>query len=523
MTITYSVDWAARWGLAGPVFVNTYASDVLYPLSFSYGFTTYDPAVPHVALPGSGNFFFDNTSSDLPYTIHDSDLTDVSSDFTGKRIGTNYRISSTDGATSFNFYGIVDYWIPDPGMFDERVTEVSLRDYIGSLSDYAAKGVTVKSSVNAEDALTPIYQTPDFITVTTDDFIMPQYIPGLQVYSTNGETFTRVFHDIIDNQTKIIKCYTGFAQSEIGHVYAEDDDLFYKSHDDWINLGRGSIGTLDNRFIAFETVADKDLEYAPIYVSYNPSVVSDSNEILFTLNRSEAVAAGKTSYLIANYRDENNKDALVTCIDTDVVSPVSGTDYLVSYTEGSTDNGASSDLTINLTNRGSGAEMELVNGNSSDDIYINTLQVRGKPIYTYDRETVFTTDETDAPNSLSIHLPYCDTRELAEQVMNFYKRVYSDPFTKNYARSITFIGTADSDTEALMLAGKLGKCVTIKEGVNLIDEDYRIINVTWDILDFGRTAVTWGLYPEEYTALVLADSNGDVFVDSDGNELAFWR
>jgi hypothetical protein len=381
---------------------------------------------------------------------------------------------------------------------------------MNDLSVYVINGLVPMQSVNAATALTEVASAHPF-----PGDVMP-YSPYLYSYSTNGEVFTLVFHDIIDGVSKGIQAFSRVAESELGHVFCEGGTLYYNTNNDWINLGT-SIGMLDNRFSQMDVSKNRELEYAPVFVNYYPAVIGDTDVLLADYFADYTLPASSSKTFRLNYRDPSNEAISVTSLSvivgttTTANSDMPGSDYAPSF-----------------SNKGSAVEVTLTNTSPTYPIYVNTITAEGTPIYIYDRSTVVSSDGNPSAMPLELVMKYNDDIDFAEEVSNYLANKYSVYPSDNTVRSISFVATADSDTMTLAMKGKLGKSVTIIEDVNVINEPYRITSVAWDIYAPELIVVTWGVWPENRYAtksyfLSDSDDSTSYMTDSDSNRFAFWR
>lgn len=499
-------------------------TDMVYPFYATYGIHP-SPGRPNVAAPGEVVFYLDNTDSDFSRT--DTRTTQV--EFATDGIGATFGIEalfSTDVLDSLTFcIGRVTEWNAVPGLADERTVEVVCKDYMYELQEHISANLTPQTNAPVGDMLQSITFTG------ADTEAMPFRPPfGISEYSTNGESLSYAYSDVRAGSNRVITPLSKVVRSGLGYYYLQPINFvtaqfWYRTLDEWIDGARTDHHTFDNQYLDIDIGKGRDYQYTNTEVTYYPVDVSDSNEILFTLNRIGHVKPGETTYFTANYTDPESKGQSITCIDTDVITPVSGTDYLVSYTSGDTDNAASSDLTINLTNKGSAAELEFINSNTSQDLYLSLLQVRGKPIRLYDNVTISKGDGLTSARSLKVDMKYQDDPDFAESALNYFDRIYnrypSDPIVK----SITFQAGADSDIFQKAVDARIGNSIRIIEDVNKLDAYYRIMNVTWEFNSFQDIVVTWGLWPTEYTSLHMVDeaATPQHMTDSNGARFAFWR
>ena len=483
----------------GGTYSDGFSSDVRQDgISFKYGFFNNKPTSPHVAGTGTMHFFFDNLSSDLPYTEPSSD-----GSVRGKGIGTRYRIAidyDSDNLDTFYFSGRAVEWNVEPGLFGERVTEVVCEDYMGELARYTLNGLQVAQSALASTALA---------TLTSD--AVP-YAPPAMSYSTNGETFTLVFHDIVDGVTKAIQAFSKIAESELGHVFCEGGTLYYMTNQDWLALGT-SIGTLDNRFSAMEVSKNHELEYAPVFVNYYPATLGSTDIELVNYSPSYILLPSTSKTFRFNYRDPDNDSVTVTAID---VSP--------QYQTSASSDMPSSDFSTSFLNKGSSIEVVFNNTSEVYSVTITNITVTGQPVLSYDRTTVVSSDGNPFSTPLEVVMKYQDDIDFVVDAKDYLVEKYSLYPSNNTVQSVSFIATADSDMMTLAMKGKVGKSVTIVEDVNVINEPYIITSVAWDVYAPELIQVTWGLWPEERWARYFAADTDDTYmVDSDGNRFAYWR
>jgi len=506
----------------GAYTLSSMSDRLLFPLSFRQGLTHYDLRYPFIANVGEAELLIDNSDSDFTWSAMTGENTD-------KGVGANLAVLlstnvdigdtdsfSSDGATTVVFQGKVSEWEPAPGYVDDRVTRALIKDGMHRYTTFSVDGLAVQTNKNAQDLFGELY-TQFKISLTS---------LWTATSSTNGEVFPLSFFDVYNGQTKLYTAAGKIARSELGHFYVENADVYaaltnigtyfylYKPHDDWIDQG-SDILTLNNQWLDIDfTGQDEDDFYYPTNVTYNPTTFADTDVVLFQYYAFPTIKPGKTWKSIANYVDPDNKALFVTVIDSDLLTPVSGTDYVVTGV-------ASSDLTVSLTNLGSAGKYVITNNGTATATF-TTLQIRGKPIFQYNNVTLTnaTTDAYPYENTFNYDLPYIADDAVAQSVLDYLGIVNQE---HNLVRSVTFQAGADSDTFDIARNARMGDFVHITEDVNSIDEDFRIIGWEWDINSCEDILVTWFVFPDNLMALYMTDSDGAIMTDSDGNRFAFWR
>lgn len=496
--------------------VATFTTDMIYPISITKGLKDYKPYAPFVANTGEMTFYIDNTSSDFRWS--DASTNGLYSE-TG--IGAYYMLTVHTAAVGSSDYLSSDYmqtlfqgrvaeWNAEPGLFEGRYVEVVTKDYIQDLAQFPADGLSVRFDLTPPELLALIDAT---IPYNTD--LLPEY-------STNDAAYPVAWFDIQNGITRTLTAVSKTVGSAFGHYYIEPEEnngfeqIRYISRDNWIDNGV-DLATFDNQWLAIDISKGREYQFSPINVTYHPTSMADTDIVLFEFLELPTIRPGKTWRRFGNYRDPANKAKFVTLADTDLTTPVSGTDYVVTGV-------ASSDLSVSLTNFGSAGKYIITN-NGTENAVFTTLQIRGKPIYSYDAATITSasSDGNPATNVLNLDLPYISDGDFAESVFNFLDISYNRYPEKSIIKSITFQASADSDAFEIARTAKISDIVHIIEDVNGIDDDYRIIGWDWDIYGCNDIQVTFYVHPNEYMTLHMVDSDGDHMVDSDGDRFAFWR
>lgn len=487
--------------------------DMIYPVRISQGITDYKPSMPFVPPAGESVIYLDNSSSDFPWTDDNIET----ARYSGGGIGSFYTfvvststassdLADTDKIISI-FTGRVSELNPIPGLFDERITEMVISDFFYDLAFYPVNGLSAQINQTSSDLLATIYNT-----------MMP-YQPAATSINANANVFPVAWFDVRNGQTRGITAISKAVMSDFGHLYMHPGNLTlqpleYVTRDGWIDQGK-DLATFNNQWLDLEIGKSRDLEFAPIYVTYHPTSIADTDVVLFEFTNFPILKPGGTWTRICNYRDPNSKASFVTLADTDLTAPVSGTDYVPTGVP-------SSDLSVSLTNLGSAGKYSITN-NGTANASFTTLQIRGKPVYSYDAVTVASTDGTPAASVLNVNLPYVSDGDDAEAVLNFLSIAYGHYPTASVVKSITWKATADSDAFEIARTARFGDIVHIIEDVNFIDHDYRITGWEWNLHGCNDIDVTFFVHPNDYMVLHMTDSDASIMTDSNGARFAFWR
>lgn len=247
-------------------------------------------------------------------------------------------------------------------------------------------------------------------------------------------------------------------------------------------------------------------------VSYNfvPRDVGTPGSVIYTYP-TLPYAIGKrnlTTAFTARYTDANNPNARIGAIDT--IEPVAATDYSATD-ELPLDSGDRNDrLTVTVTFYAATADVEIVSSENST-IYLQTFQLRGTPLYSYDQMTVTEKDDAsiarygirEAPSTALLSV---DTEVLARGLAQWAIALYAEPFYR--FERVTIDGLR---SDALM-AQSLARCVGDKIRINaphlVHDRLYAIAGVQYSVVLGSITHnTTWILTPLPLLNFLILDDD----------------
>lgn len=152
--------------------------------------------------------------------------------------------------------------------------------------------------------------------------------------------------------------------------------------------------------------------------------------------------AGESKQLTLRYRDPDYPDG--TCSATTIITPVASNDYTANAEQDGSGADMTSSITVSAENRTSAAYINIVYNvpasNSTPDVYVTLLKVRGTPITA--RQPIILTSK-DAPSIKEYGLAAeartisgVDDLELAQSYADFYVQQHKDPVSRY--RRVTF-------------------------------------------------------------------------------------
>lgn len=274
-------------------------------------------------------------------------------------------------------------------------------------------------------------------------------------------------------------------------------------------IQRTSSHTFDMRDIASanpayskDLVNDVTVNYYPRTVGSPGSVVASSSAVPF------ALAAGSERFISMRYRDENNPSASIGALD--VIPPRIGFDAIGN----SEDDGSGDDWTRYLDvdlahSSGEEALVRVYAKKVGDPIYVTTLQIRGTPIISYQRESVTVVDGESRRLYDRAVLPPISARaisdyDMAEQYANQILGVRKTPDL--FMTSITLIPKDETIADQI-LERTIGDVITIRDSRNE-EINYMIVGEKHDIkIEVGMHMTDWILRPIKHgTPFIIGTS-----------------
>ncbi len=126
-----------------------------------------------------------------------------------------------------------------------------------------------------------------------------------------------------------------------------------------------------------------------VTVTFEPRQVGSVGTVLYSAPRVITLRALDSLTVNCQYRDPNTPNARIGALTT--IDPVAGTDYIANTASDGSGSNVTAYITASLQAKAQSASVTLVNP-TGIDVYITTLQVRGTPLYTYERQTVTAVD-----------------------------------------------------------------------------------------------------------------------------------
>ena len=214
----------------------------------------------------------------------------------------------------------------------------------------------------------------------------------------------------------------------------------------------------------------------------------ESHNVVWSLARAQRVNKGQTLTLQISYRYDGNA---VPAIDVDT-TPAATTDYLFNTNEDGAGSDMTSDLTVTVTDYGTGAEVVLEN-TSRRDGFVTFLQINGKALTKGDDILVELagTNATTRPRPFTLR---------TEWIQNYNEALNAAIFLRTHLdRALPFITVTmeNADTSPLFqFAYDLYKELAVDFDTLLVDSNYRIMNIRHTTMNSPQAVrTTWLLMP----------------------------
>lgn len=359
-----------------------------------------------VGWPGYLSFALDNSSANSAGLAGYYSPGHVNC-WSGWTTGLAVRLSFVyDGATRYKYYGHI---IPDgitvtPGIYGSRDVFVTCGDFMWSAAQHEVKGLTFAQNKRLDELVglvvanmpfTPlatsyatgvetfptIFDMTTIRTTATSEFIKGAMSEWAYVYvigdETGGETLVAENRTTRTNATAV--GIVSVPSSESGHLLKEDGGAILKEDGGFILLDETQEVDFDGSMTAGLDVGYGRTQCNRVNsTAYPRRVDAAATTVLWKLEKSFQVKSGETiTGYRGQYRDPSNPATKVSGISMQAM--VSGTDYVATENEDGTGASKTANLTVTPTFGSESVEFVL---SATADLWIQTLQVKGKGVYT---------------------------------------------------------------------------------------------------------------------------------------------
>lgn len=405
------------------------------------------------------------------------------------------------------FFGTVDSLRITGGALGVRRVYVTVKDWMDFAAKYPLVNPGYQTNKRADEALT---------TIIAGMPIQPQDT----TFGTGVETFPTVF-DAVTTKTRAQSEFNKLALSEMGYIYIrkdfasgenvtfeprsqrkgtdspttysvpsandgfllkEDGDYLLTEAGDKIIIERAEDLTLD----IDNNMQDVGVEYGANIINRvsnlaYPRRIDTSDAVLFSIGFPLTIGAGETIPFRAGYFTSDS-GVIVNAKDGTMITPVSGTDYVMNTASDGSGTNTTSSLVITADYGTEGVTYTLTN-NYSQTCYITTLQARGRGVYSYAalESTQEDQDSIDAYgyHSETLHQMYQQSTQLGKS--EAAKILSYNRLPRTVLNSVSLNANKSADFMYGFLVYDGGDLVPVVEDISGIDSKYYIQQVSFSI------------------------------------------
>lgn len=401
------------------------------------------------------------------------------------------------------------------GTYGEKIATIVAEDQMLELLDveYAPK---LQTSVTTDTALQALFDVPVTVYPYAERYFMLDVVGSAELGSnttlfgdtrTDFETGITTLAYVGDNADRGAGVSAqGFIRdivaSEVGGRFFWDArNGQWRFHDRRFDVGDTTVDAAytaedfdDSQYIYGQDLLNK------LTVTFEPRVIGDAGTVLWQIDQDYlTMKPSEVKKITARYRDTSNPRARVGAQDT--IVPVAGTDYLArtSPTGGEIKNDY---LVVSVAYRANSADITLTNS-LGRTLYVTLLQLRGTPIYTYQKQEIVASDpQSIADYSLKqrkVDIPIVDDEEFAQGYAELMVDRFKEP-TARY-RAVSFVAQKSATRSAAVVNRAIGDRISIASTQNNHDRNYIIVGEQHQLNAGGDHThqVTWILQPAQTT------------------------
>jgi len=389
------------------------------------------------------------------------------------------RIQSNDGTTTRTHWtGWIESIQPTVSKNGERIVKILATGPMQFFTEAETK-VTLQENKRTDEIIAALLaEVPNAPTSVLDQ--------GNTTLTTAGDNWVRQggFTDAEKDTFDIYRAIADVTASERGRFFFDREGrvIFWRRHH---LLSEQEVSATFN-----DTMTGLNYVYAgidqlknEIYVACQPrSISASSTELLWELNDAVIVVQpGATRRLYVKYSDDAGNR--IGARDVTLTN--------VTYLQGTT--------SASINAKANGAELVFVNSGSSEAI-VQTAEVRGKKITTFDRLEAIAKDDTSITTygrrTMRINLPSLSSLDDAQYIADFERSRRKDPRGAVTSITVTSHGKNGGSYHDQQLARTLGDRLVVQETQTAHDASYYIIGEAHSLVQ-GATLyqTTWYLEP----------------------------
>lgn len=371
------------------------------------------------------------------------------------------------------------------------------------------------------------YQFPDH--TAPDDGRGPYHAPDWTNFGTAETTLTYIGDNLDKGEGVKVQQYLKDAmQAEVFGIY-----WFSMRSEQWRFLSRyHASDTAVSWYITDKKFSPPKFTYGRDFVndyslSYYPRAIGTAHSTLWTNTSAIQINARDTKRITLKYRDPDNPSSTVGALAVDDL--VRDVDFIANSEQDGSGDDWTRFLSPTLIKGPSSSEVIFFNRKVGDPAYLTTLQLRGTPITSYNKESVrgynsdsnfgLGSDQSTGNDRKSKPASYfaISDAETAQAIADYMVNVFSNPQEVIERLSIT-VNPTDTATMTQVMNRTIGDVINVTDALTGHDMDYMIVAEQHSVNPQNELHnVTYTLRPSNRAALFILDTS---FSDA-GDTLSF--
>ena len=454
------------------------SDDVIGPVHLKYGAWDSGP-VARVSQTGTCSFGLRNStrSSGGVLGYYSPGHTDVRIGFR-RGIRVRVKVKPSGGTQRTKFSGKIHSIEPTAGLYGDRRTVCTAVDWIDELSRFEARELAPQENKTADQLLTTLVAA-----MPTDAQ------PVAQSFAAGIDTFPYVWSDLGEGRNGL-QVAADVVLSDLGYLQViGDGTLKFFTRQSEAALGAGFTVT-DTSVRDVVTPSSLDQAYNVVRIVTHPKRVPTATIVLWAKAADDApkIPGSGSLTLWVTYRNPTNEDVLIGGQSGQFVTPVSTTDYVGNAAADGSGADRTANITITATFFATVAKLVIDNSHASD-VYMTTLQIRGKGIYDLDPVAYESSStQTFGRRQLDIDMLYAEDGNVAQDLANYLRSQFDA-----LDRYVTEVELKPHTSAAILqsvIDAEPGDGMTVTETVTgLSTVSVRINGVELEVENLGRLLV----------------------------------
>lgn len=347
---------------------------------------------------------------------------------------------------------------------------------------------------------------------------------------TGSETYPYALDDAQDESDSILTLFQRIASSELGYIYIKGDrsqggTLVFESRRHRATQTANADNFTDVRQLCALAMAQSrgDVINKLQTISHQRRVDAAATTVLARLENPILVGPNTSITLLMAFRDPDQEAARVG--GTDMVAPVSGTDYIANTAADGSGSNVTSSVSVVANYGGNGVRWTVTN-NGAAGAYLTLLQARGRGLYGFQNAILEAEDDESQINygehASTIDMHYQADPSVASEAAIYVVNLYKDPATQ--VQSAEFVVPY---TDVALLDRLLRRAISDRVGIteqvtglttvgNVGSQQVGYFINAIDLTLDGRNtlALSWLLAPADKTAYWLLEVVGRSELDA---------